>query len=346
MPARLPVKNLVRANGLLISVFSTVVFLFLIFLMEESEIHKFFYAVLTAVAISLISFANVAIMNRLVRIHGFSTPKFKVYRYVFTYCFSALTYWALSPVFDYVSPKDYSQSNIYLFILLIASVVVNTIIILLHDYVILQSNKAQADLEYSKIKAKHAEAVTLLLKQQIHPHFLFNALNTLKALYRSDLDKGDSYLVHLAGFLRASVYSHSAKTATLAEELTILNDYLEMQRIRFGVALNCRIQIEDVDADSSYLPSFSLQPLLENAIKHNELTTEHPLHISVSITNGRVVVTNTLRKKLVQYSTTNSGLANLAERYRLLSGDEVIIVDNNTHFTVSIKLLNDEYHNY
>ena len=343
----LPVKDLVRTNWVLIIVFSTAVLLFLIVMLDETEVHKLAYAAMTALGLGLVSFANVFILIELARRFTIQSRQFRLHRFLWTYLASLCIYILLAPVFDFVSPKSYSYSYlIYLFVFVLASLVVNTVVIIVHDFVILQSVKTSADLEFSRLKTAHAEASNLLLKQQIQPHFLFNALTTLKALYRKDLDKGDSYIVHLANFLRASIQNHTAKVFTLEEELNILDDYLEMQRIRFGYALTCEVNIPEEIRKCKYLPAFALQPLLENAIKHNELTSIAPLNVQLYCDNGYIIVRNNLKRRYIIPPSTNFGLANLAERYRLLSGDEIIVDEEEHYFTVSIKLLSDEYCNH
>ncbi|MFC0516776.1 sensor histidine kinase [Mucilaginibacter angelicae] len=312
--------------------------------MDEVPVYKVFYMVMTALGIGLVAFVNVRILILLARKYSAKGKVFRRYRYFFTYIASAAIYLMLAPVFDSFEHKSALYPfPVFLLIFIFSSGLVNTVIILLQDFVILQADKSYADLELSQIKTAHAEATNLLLKQQIHPHFLFNALNTLKALYRKDPGAGDNYIVHLANFLRASVYHHAAKTSSLADELALLLDYLEMQKIRFGSALNCIIDLPAEILNDHYLPSFSLQPLLENALKHNELTQESPLVVNIFCSDGRIVVSNTLKKKNLNATSTYHGLANLAERYNLLSGDEVIINENKTEFSVSIRLLTNEY---
>ena len=97
------------------------------------------------------------------------------------------------------------------------------------------------------------------------------------------------------------------------------------------------------ETGKKFLPSFSLQLLVENAIKHNELTQQSPLKVDVFCRDGRIIVSNNLQKKSVNESSANHGLANLAERYRLWSGDEIIIKEEAHMFSVSIKLLTNEY---
>jgi len=297
---------------------------------------------MTALALGLTGFANIGVLIILAHKFDVRTKAFTRYRYVFTYFSSAAIYLLLSPVFNHISNKNYPYP-FFLSMFFVSSAIVNSLIILLQNFVMLQNNKARADLELSNLKTAHAEAANLLLKQQIHPHFLFNALNTLKALYRKDAAAGDTYIVHLANFLRASVFSHAAKVSSLEDELAFLRDYLEMQKMRFGAALDCTIDLPEEIMKDYYLPSFSLQPLLENAIKHNELTQQAPLMVHIYYLEERIIVKNNLQKKNMNVSSANHGLANLAERYRLWSGDEVIIKEDTNTFLVSIKLLTDEY---
>ncbi|HYH14018.1 MAG TPA: histidine kinase [Flavisolibacter sp.] len=214
---------------------------------------------------------------------------------------------------------------------------------MVQNYVVLEHDKLKTNLELSALKVAHAEAENLLLRQQVHPHFLFNALGTLKALYRQNQKAGDTYVIHLANFLRASVSNHTNKIARLDEELQLLQDYMEMQKIRFGTALTCSIAVPEESLKAYYLPAFSLQPLLENAIKHNELTEEMPLQVMVSQQEDRMVISNNLQRKRSKEPSTGNGLANLTERYRLLSGDPVIIEQKEDLFSVSLKLLPNEY---
>lgn len=300
---------------------------------------------MTIVVIAIIGYANIYIVVLLNRKFGTKIKKFRRLRYIFSYLASATAYLVLWPMFKgYSDQKDFNIDLNSIMIITVSSVVVNTLIIKLHDLILLQNEKSYDDLEFLKLKTAHAEAANLLLRQQIQPHFLFNALTTLKSLYHKDSLSGDTYIVHLASFLRASI-SNQNSVSTLEQELDIVEDYLEMQKIRFGTALHFTITITGESLDRFYLPSFSLQPLIENAIKHNELTEELPLVVTITQQDDRIMVSNNLQKKTNELSTHN-GLANLNERYRLLSGDEIIIQETINFFQVSLKLLTHEYRNH
>jgi len=222
----------------------------------------------------------------------------------------------------------------------------NTVVLLIQDLMLLREKKIRIELENAELKIKNVEATNQQLKQQIHPHFLFNSLNTLKTLIKKNPDKAEDYLVMLSDFLRTSISTDIPNVVKLKYEIKLCNDYLKMQKMRFGKALQYTINIPEEIYNSKYIPVFSLLSLLENAIKHNVLTNEMPLHIKIEKINSRIITTNNIQPKLTPEPSTRSGLENLAERYKILSGDEVIVNKNENEFSVSIKMLDNENSNH
>jgi LytS/YehU family sensor histidine kinase len=210
---------------------------------------------------------------------------------------------------------------------------------------LLREKKAIIESENAQLKIKNIEATYNQLKQQIHPHFLFNSLNTLKTLIRKQPKDAEIYLKKLSDFLRASITLNNENLAKLSDELKFCLDYLELQKGRFGEALIYSVEIPE-EAISGFVPVFSVQHLLENAIKHNALTVENPLLIEIKNDNNRIIVSNNIQVKDLTEETTGRGLANLAERYKILSGDEIIFQSDDNHFSVSLKILNHEDSNH
>lgn len=342
MEFQLPVKNLNRLNwmlALLIGVFELVNLPLTRNEMSFSE--SWVYALMAATLVLLVGFGNVLILIKVYKFYnGRRSPAGQLFYYLGTYICTVLILLLLWPVFARLAGHDWAYTDFKLLATFVfVSLPLDAMVLVLHRYVLLQHSKALADAEYAQLKISHTEAANQLLKQQIHPHLLFNALNTLKSLYKKDVQAGEAYLVHLADFLRAAMADDNHKIALLADELKLCNDYLEMQQMRFGNALICEVNIPEAIKRRGYVPSFSLQPLLENAIKHNEITEESPLKISIDCEGDRVIVSNNLQPKLYKEISTGKGLANLTERYRIGSGDEVIIKDDNGVFSVSIKIL-------
>jgi len=219
---------------------------------------------------------------------------------------------------------------------------VNVVIIIIQSLVISREKNAAMELENQALKLKNMEAINQQLKQQIQPHFLFNSLSTLKSLMAANSEKAEDYLIRLSDFLRSSLSSQALNTAPLSDELNLTVNYLEMQKIRFGNALRFIIHVPEEIRASWYLPAFTLQTLAENAIKHNILTLDRSLIITISWQEGVITVSNNLQKKAADTLGTGVGLANLQERYRILSGNNIVIEEKEDTFSVSIKALAHE----
>jgi len=221
---------------------------------------------------------------------------------------------------------------------LIVFVAVDMVIVILQDLVVTREKKAAIEMENAQLRLRNAEAMNLQLMQQVQPHFLFNSLSTLKSLIGISPERASEYLVRLSGFLRATLSSHMLSVVQVGKELDLCIDYLEMQRIRFGEALQFSIDVPAGVRDSKYLPVFSLQLLIENAIKHNILTRERPLSIGVVYENEWITISNNLQPKQTGVESAGTGLVNLRERYRALTGDPVRIEWTDDRFSVHIKV--------
>ncbi|WP_318463620.1 sensor histidine kinase [Photobacterium leiognathi] len=120
--------------------------------------------------------------------------------------------------------------------------------------------------DYLQQQTLLSQAEIKLLHAQVNPHFLFNALNTISAITRRDPDKARELIQNLSQFFRSNL-KQNINTVTLREELAHVNAYLTIEKARFTDRLTVNIDIEDKLLDTK-LPSFTLQPLVENAIKH------------------------------------------------------------------------------
>jgi len=303
---------------------------------------------------------NIALLRLMERKGTTIEPEFTARRFAFGYLGTLL----LTLIFhntnlffveNGILPRNYFHDNPYyqsdfwgaLVHIMVGSFIVYVLVYFFHNFVILLFYKSRNELEISELKVANFETANQLLRQQIQPHFLFNALNVLKSLIRKYPVTAEEYLVRLSDFLRASITLNNTDTATLSQELKLCEDYMEMQKIRFGNSIDYKVLIPADDPNrEKYLPFFSLQSLLENAIKHNQLTEEKPLVIRVKRDGDQIIVENNLQpRKLVENSTGN-GLHNLKERYRILSGDDIDIRITDETFSVALKLLEHEYRNH
>lgn len=339
----LPLKNLSTLNWMISLLTALLVFLFL--LTVTHDIHVLLLRALQVfLFMSIQSFANVFLRRIFMSRNQLGSRYSITVFYLFSYTGTFIVWLGVRTLYSYATGLKWEGEGEKVlqayFFATVAIFVLNTLIVVLQNLVILQYNKAKSEIENLQLQANISETANLLLRQQIHPHFLFNALNTIKSLYKQDLQRGEDYLVHLANFLRVSISNHTTKNTLIKNELDFCLDYLKMQKIRFGTALDYSITISEDTVQSKYLPYFSLQPLVENVLKHNDLTEECPILITIVEENGYVLVANNLQPRSYKETSTGQGLSNLAERYRLLGAEEITITSDGSFFTVGIKILN------
>ncbi len=229
---------------------------------------------------------------------------------------------------------------------LLQSAMVTYFIVTWQVFVLSQHERTRTVLENAALKTANSQAVNQLLLQQIHPHFFFNALTTVKSLIHKQPDVASNYLVKLSNFLRTSMSSMNISTTTLAKEIDFCSDYLELQKVRLGGALFYNIDIDETVSAHTFLPVFSLQLLAENAIKHNSFSEEEPMHIEIREVDGIVTVINDYRPNNDKEHSMGSGLANLNERYSTLTGEKINIQIGQSNFYVSLKLITSENNNH
>ena len=300
------------------------------------------------IVIFIIGMYNLGLVLWLASRLQYGSRNYKIIRIALSFTGAALFNYLLfrgivySKLHPYVIPEWYEQvrnKTVWPMLFLLHGMVVNILVLIIHNYITLLHAKNHTELENARLKFANTEAINQLLRQQIHPHFLFNALNTLKSLIRRQPEKAEEYLIHLSDFLRASISKGQRDIISLKDELKLSKDYLEMQKMRAGEALRYEIRVDQQSLSNKWLPAFSLQPLLENAIKHNVLTAEDPLYLDVIQEGEYLKVVNNLQIKHQTEASTGSGLLNLTERYRMLSGEDILIEDDGKTFTVKIKIL-------
>jgi two-component system, LytTR family, sensor kinase len=189
-------------------------------------------------------------------------------------------------------------------------------------------------LENEKLKAE-----LNTLRQQLNPHFLFNALNSLSSLMREDVAKSQVFLANLSILMRFSLDFQKKDLVTLAEEGRLLDAYTYLLKIRFGDRLT--FSFDNFDAVKGKIPPMALQLLIENAINHNEISSKKPLEIHIKIYENKNMITvfNNINPKITPSEGTGMGLYNLNKRYMLLVDKEINIVDTDGIFKVTIPII-------
>jgi len=227
---------------------------------------------------------------------------------------------------------------------LIQTISINLVIIVLLEILVLRDKKRIIEEENSRLRMFNLEAKHSQLKQQLHPHFLFNSLSTLGSLIKRSPQQAEEYLEKLSELLRFSINSDSQTVVGLGDELELTENYLSMQQVRFGNALDFTIDIPHKMKITGKVPIYSVQLLVENAIKHNILTMARPLKIVIKSgkENNTISIENNLQPKIHIEDGSGVGLSNLIERYRLLNNEEINIYRTNEKFMVTIKVFENE----
>jgi len=187
---------------------------------------------------------------------------------------------------------------------------------------------------------KHENLLVQLtsLKNQLNPHFLFNSLNTLSWLINEDKAKSQLYLQKLSQVLRYSLSMQEQSLVSLKEELALVESYIFLLQMRFGENLNVSKKVKPLEGFQ--IPPLSLQLLIENAIKHNIISSASPLEVRIELqlADKTILVSNSLNIKS-NSAGTGIGLANLNQRFKLLTTREIEIKQNDTSFWVVLPLI-------
>jgi len=343
-------RSLIRINLVITGVVCSTSFIFL--LIANLDLTRIVSACgMGALIVFSIGMADIQILGFKLApgVYDALSKRQKGLRYLLSYLASPLIYIFVWFFFEPLRDDAHSlwrKPVAFTALVVLSSWLMNTLIVILYNFEYLRVSKVQSEFENLKLKAILSETANEVLKQQIHPHFLFNVLTTIKTLYKQDIKQGESYLVHLANFLRASLSNPTARIVKLEDELQLCFDYIEMQRIRFGAALTYQHDLPPALLQQKCVPYFAIQALLENAIKHNELTEEAPLHIKIVQAGDFLKIINNLQARHFKEPSTGQGLINLAERYKLLTGADIRIAQSENEFAVSIKLLDHDDHHH
>jgi ligand-binding sensor domain-containing protein/uncharacterized membrane-anchored protein YhcB (DUF1043 family) len=178
------------------------------------------------------------------------------------------------------------------------------------------------------------------LKNQVNPHFLFNSFNALLNIVEDNPKEAGELIKHLSQFYRKMTAYSQKELITLEEELELLNSYLYIQEKRYGNALQIYITIDPVLKKSTFIPPLVLQLLAENAVKHNTISKNNPLHIKIFSEQDMIIIQNNINIKLEKEESEGVGLQNIINRYKLLTDKNIIQEENNASFIVKLPLIN------
>ncbi|WP_243471305.1 histidine kinase [Winogradskyella sp. MH6] len=206
-------------------------------------------------------------------------------------------------------------------------------------YVIYFYNRFQKNkIKEQKVIAGAASAKFDALKNQLDPHFLFNSLNVLTSLIEENPDSAQKFTTALSKVYRYVLEQKNKELVTVDEELNFARTYMSLLKMRFEDSIIFEIPDKASNPESKVVP-LSLQLLLENAVKHNMVTSSKPLHIKIYEDGNHLVVMNNLQPKQIVKKSSGVGLENIKQRYQLLTERKVYINQREKDFAVAIPML-------
>lgn len=198
--------------------------------------------------------------------------------------------------------------------------------------------KQELEKEYERLKNESLQSKLLALNNQINPHFFFNTLNSLYSLINEDRkERSLQYVENLSLVFRYILQSDKRETVTLQDELNFLDTYYDMLAVKYGGKLTFDINIPE-EARQYRIPVLSILPLIENVIKHNEISSRNPMQIRLYMSQGSLVVENPKHEKLDAVERVGIGLKNLDNRFQLLFSKSIIVDNGEATFSVSLPL--------
>jgi sensor histidine kinase YesM len=198
------------------------------------------------------------------------------------------------------------------------------------------SKAMSLELKEEQLQRERAEMKYQLLSNKVNPHFLFNNLNALHSLISEAPKAAEGFLMSLSKIMRYSFKNPENDMVELDEELSILEDYVVIMKSRFDNAISLTLKNES-DPDATIIP-MTLLNLMENAVKHNEISTQKPLTIQVEISKDFIVFSNNISPKIASEST-GSGLNQLREMYAQKYRQQVLVEQTKNEFKVSVPLI-------
>ncbi|MBX2898363.1 MAG: histidine kinase [Cyclobacteriaceae bacterium] len=196
---------------------------------------------------------------------------------------------------------------------------------------------AQTQVEAMRLERLQLELQFNSLKTQISPHYLFNCLNTVSALLYKDPTLAEQFIRRMADTFRYVIDNQKEKLVAVREEIEFVKSYYHLLQARYEQHLTLQINLPKSLLDTR-IPPMTLQLLLENAVKHNRISKEHPLLIYISAQdNTRIIVSNS-KNTTIASDSLQIGLNNIISRYQFFSKEKVVI-KNETHFVVTLPVI-------
>ncbi len=240
--------------------------------------------------------------------------------------------WKWTCKIDYVA-----NSNLFI----ASAVIIVSVIFITNVYDKLYTTKKDQlqKVKYEQLEKAKVQAELEALKNQIDPHFMFNALNSLGYLIEDNPQKAQQYAENLAEVYRYILRSKDKDLVLLHEEIAFMQLYTSLLELRYEDAFQVHLSIDDSAKNTYLLPPVSMMVALENAVKHNEVSSSRNLIVDIQLQENQLQIKNKLQERKTYKESTKTGLKNLDERCQKLLGKGIGIGQTEGYFVLDIPLL-------
>lgn len=222
-----------------------------------------------------------------------------------------------------------------------AMVCVICVIFITHIYetVFLIKQRESDKIKNEKLERARVQAELEALKNQIDPHFMFNSLNSLSYLIDSDPSRAKEFTQSLAEVYRYILSNKDQRLVMLQDELLFLDKYLSLLYLRFDKNLQVLFNIEESSRSAYLIPPISIFIALENVVKHNEISKRSPMQVEVNLLEDYLRIANKIKPKKTLQHSSKIGLANLDERFKIITGKGVNTLISAENFELRLPML-------
>jgi sensor histidine kinase YesM len=233
----------------------------------------------------------------------------------------------------------YSITRVQLYWAILAGFIIDVLFLAFNEGIYTFGKWKENIREAEQLKKANLQTQFESLKNQVNPHFLFNSINTLSSLIHEDKERAVQFIDEMSNVYRYLLRNNEEELVSLSTELKFIHSYFHLLKTRYGNGIEMKLNIDE-KTQNYLLPPLTLQLLVENAVKHNNVLKEKPLVIEICTPEaGRLIVKNNLQKKTITVDSSKIGLNNIKEKFRLLEQPDVVVKETAAEFIVVVPLL-------
>jgi two-component sensor histidine kinase len=253
--------------------------------------------------------------------------------------FAAIPSWTIFQLLKVLPFPELRGDETRFFILWIIPIIITVLYATVYECITYFSKWKEAIAEAEQLEKLNLESQFRSLQSQLNPHFLFNSFNVLSSLIAEDPRRAEDFVDELSNVYRYLLRSNEQELAKVSDELRFIRSFFHLLQTRHDTGIALKIDVSPQIA-SKKIPALALQVLVENAVKHNEISPEKPLLIAVYAENDTaLMIKNNIQVKQTKSTSNRVGLENLRQRYELLGISSFSVADDGHFFTVSLPVL-------